>query len=367
MGRLITSLIVALWFMYIGIMYLSEPVIILAFGILIFLLLSIVDLVFRFWAVSAQIVIPISTVDTGENVTIRVRVNNRSVLPVSKMRYEIATRNLLLPGSTRQKMYGELLSPGKNSLSFSAVPLEPGNYEVELKAVYIYNMTGTFFVKKRIKKSAFLQVNPKLTSAGVSLTEVVKNFYGESDIYNDLRPGIDPGETFRIREFKDGDKLQRIHWKLSVKMDEMMVKENSDPKSAPVVIFLNYEVPSSKKINTVEAFLGVGFGLSFSLMDAGCVHFVSWYSGTRKDVVRVRVYDEESFYFMMAAFLSDSYERPQEQLADLYGDRFRGERYVYGFELNAGLQLTKNKMEICRFTNSDSKWKEEFEKLEIII
>lgn len=365
MGRVIATLIVALWLIYIGIMYTSDAILLLAFGILVFLVLSLADLFIRFFAINCKVEVPISIADVGDSVTVKVKVKNGSVLAISKMRYQLITKNLMLSDSCKHKVYGETIIPGNNQLSFTMVPEEPGNYEVELHNVYIYNMTGTFFVKKRIKKSAFFQVNPVITGTNITLLEHTKNFYGESDTYSDLKAGSDPSETFQIREFMAGDKLQRIHWKLSAKMDDLVVKENGDPKSAPVVIFLDYEVPKKKKEDHVEAFLGLAYSLSFSILDTGCFHYVSWYSGTRKDIVRVRICDEESFFFMMSAYLSDSYEKGPEALQQLYKEKYRGERYLFELYLDSHLRLKKNKQEIRAFT--DEKWEEELEGLEIIL
>ena len=37
----------------------------------------------------------------------------------------------------------------------------------------------------------------------------------ESDSYSTIKGGDDPSEVFAIREYREGDRLQRIHWKLS--------------------------------------------------------------------------------------------------------------------------------------------------------
>ena len=39
--------------------------------------------------------------------------------------------------------------------------------------------------------------------------------------------GYDPSELFDVREFQNGDRLQSVHWKLSARTDELMVKELS--------------------------------------------------------------------------------------------------------------------------------------------
>ena len=61
----------------------------------------------------------------------------------------------------------------------------------------------------------------------------------ESENFSEYRPGDDPSEVFDLREYVPGDKLNRIHWKLSSKKDEFIVKEFSLPIDVPCVVFLD--------------------------------------------------------------------------------------------------------------------------------
>ena len=365
MGRIVTTVLVAVWLLYIGIMYSSSPILTLAIGILLFLVFSIVDLIIRYFCVQPYVQVPINVVEVGAEVAVYIRVKNKSVFAIAKSRYEVETRNKFLSDSCVHKMYGDILLPGKNEMAFDMVVEEPGNYEVELKNLYLYNMTGTYCIKKRVRRSAHFQANPRFTEIGVSITEATRNFYGEGDTYKDLRPGCDPSETFRIREFRNGDKIQKIHWKLSVKQDDLVIKEDSEPASAPVILFLNYTVPQKKKENHVEAYLGVLGSLSFSLLDKKCYHYVSWYSAVYKDIVRVRIFDEAGFFFMLASYLSDAYVTSPGRLQDLYREKYRGEHYLYELEWNEKLELIKNGKVMKKFTNEF--WQKDAEALEIIL
>ncbi len=49
-------------------------------------------------------------------------------------------------------------------------------------------------------------------------------------------PGDDPGETYDIREYQPGDSIRQIHWKLSGKLDDIMIREKSFPVDDTVLI-----------------------------------------------------------------------------------------------------------------------------------
>ena len=58
----------------------------------------------------------------------------------------------------------------------------------------------------------------------------------ESFRYSGARPGDDPGETFDIREYQEGDSIRQIHWKLTGKLDKMMIRQRSFPVDDTVLI-----------------------------------------------------------------------------------------------------------------------------------
>lgn len=43
---------------------------------------------------------------------------------------------------------------------------------------------------------------PQIDEIPVRITDRVRNFFGDSDIYDDIRPGYDPSELFDVRSFK---------------------------------------------------------------------------------------------------------------------------------------------------------------------
>lgn len=61
----------------------------------------------------------------------------------------------------------------------------------------------------------------------------------DSDRFSTYKKGDDPSEIFDIREYADGDKIQRIHWKLSSKTGDLMVKEGSLPLMKEIHIFID--------------------------------------------------------------------------------------------------------------------------------
>ena len=69
----------------------------------------------------------------------------------------------------------------------------------------------------------------------------------DSDRFSTYKKGDDPSEIFDIREYADGDKIQRIHWKLSSKTGDLMVKEGSLPLMKEIHIFIDLCATGTKQ------------------------------------------------------------------------------------------------------------------------
>lgn len=58
--------------------------------------------------------------------------------------------------------------------------------------------------------------------------------------YSKEKAGDDPSEIFDLHVYREGDQVSRIHWKLSSKLDNLMVKEYSLPLSAGYLLFADF-------------------------------------------------------------------------------------------------------------------------------
>lgn len=60
----------------------------------------------------------------------------------------------------------------------------------------------------------------------------------EGERYSQTRPGDDPAEIFAFREYREGDRLSRVHWKLSQRVGELQVKELGLPVNDQICFLL---------------------------------------------------------------------------------------------------------------------------------
>lgn len=339
-------------FFYIAMIYTSEALLLLAFSSVVLVVLAFLFLLVQGKLLKEKLLVPIAVVDAGNAVTVQVQIINRGIFSCSRVKMAMEVKNSFERKRSRFWVKASNLLPGENVVEYSMILDGAGNYEVRLYKLCFSDLTGIFMGKKRARSRKNIQVLPKIHEVGIQLTQPVRNFFGDADIYDEEKAGHDNSEIFQIRPFMEGDRLQGIHWKLSARMDELMVKESSLPKACPVVILLDYRYQRRGAGNT-GSFLEIGAALSFSLMDAGCPHYVAWYEEQTKEVTRIRVDDEESFYLFFSYYLKEQGRKPPENLLDCYDEKYRAEHYLYSLHLTGTLSLYKNKERICRFKNEN--------------
>lgn len=358
------SLALAMLF-YVAVIYTSQAMLLLAFASAVLLMCSFVYLLAARTCLLGRVIIPIPVADADKPVTVQVRICNKGVLPVFHAKIALEVRNSFeRRGSVNWQRVSKIL-PGENQTEFVLLLEQAGNYEVFLRQIRIYDLAGLCFINKRFPSKKNVQVMPALLNVPIFLTHYVRNFFGDADVYDEEKAGHDNSEVFQIRPYAAGDKLQSVHWKLSAKADELMVKESALPKACPVVLLLDYRADKSGRRGNFGTFLEIGASLSFSLMDAGCPHYVAWYEEQTKDIARIRVDDDESFYLFLSYYLKEQGRKVPKSVQLLYDEKYRAERYLYAFRLTEKLAVYKNDEIICEL-KQDS-YKKQLGGLEIVL
>ena len=97
------------------------------------------------------------------------------------------------------------------------------------------DLFGIVAFKRRADISRDMVVMPHKSRMDLALLSR-EGFDMESFKFSKDRPGDDPGETYDVREYRPGDSIRQIHWKLSGKLDKVMIREKSYPVDEAVLI-----------------------------------------------------------------------------------------------------------------------------------
>ncbi len=111
-----------------------------------------------------------------------------------------------------------------------------GKYEIRCKKANIRDLLGIMEAVVPVEAYCEMTVLPE-----VSRTDTVETsgfLAGMSETEESMEKGYDFSEVHDIREYIPGDKLRDIHWKLSAKQGELMVKERISVSGSQMVIWI---------------------------------------------------------------------------------------------------------------------------------
>lgn len=328
---------------YTAALYESTAIALLGYGQALLMLLSFGYLLYEKKSLKITLDMPVAMADQGQPVLIRARARQRYRGCYGRVQVQVAVSREGERSSRLRWLQAES-SPApagrqqERILSGLMTAAQAGCYEIRLRRVRIYDMTGLFCInyRKAVRsEKVSLVVLPTIYPVSIRISEAVRNFAGDAEVYDSLRSGSDTSEPLKLRPFQNGDKLRNIHWKLSAKTDELLVRVGSMPRGCPVTVLVE------EKSGIGKAQMQCAASLSFTLMDLECPHYVAWYSRYWQDVVRIRVDDEESCYECLLYLLQEGRGIHAVDVRDRYQEKYSGEPVLHHIRVwdSPGIQV----------------------------
>ena len=183
--------------------------------------------------------------------------------------------------------------------TFTMVSDYCGILQFSLKNIKLYDFLGLWCVRKKVKEELAVTVLPNLHVIEEAIVLDNPSVLIESELFSSTQSGDDVSEIFGIKDYEYGDKMNRIHWKLSLKEDKLMVKQYGLPINCSVAIFFDthYETregaPGILPMEYLDRMLETMISLSFSMIVQKQIHFIVWHDAVKDTCKRFRVEREE--------------------------------------------------------------------------
>lgn len=308
---------------FMGIIFLTAVVL----PFLMFALLSYV-----YGKIRVELISTVHVAGKGETIPISVQIHNPTIIPVSGIQLTLTYSNSFSGKKHKREFMASADLKTTATVTMSLMSEHAGNLEISLNKIRIYDYFKLFSLRRKysgVLKIAILPMIHEITEDELlshSRTQV------ESDYYSSVKSGDDPSEVFMIREYREGDRPTRIHWKLSMKQDQLMIKEFSDPLNCSMLIFANLSISMEEDILVyMDALLECALSMSYSFLMQGQIHYFSWYDEKHGCCRRVRIVSEKDLFEavdgllqtgpysggidVMTAYLA---EHPNDQYTDLF-------------------------------------------------
>ena len=201
-------------------------------------------------------------------------IKNNSYIPFGSIEAEIEYENHMF-GEKSTEHIVFLNSLGKSEFKIPSQSDRCGRCSVSVKNVYCSDalkITRNNIKFRWEKNYTVYPVIPKIYAE--TNKRLASDFTGSK--YDRFKSGQDLSEIFQLREYHEGDDISSVHWKLSGKMNELIIKEGGRPENFRILVFCGVSLYDSEnnyidpKIN--EAVFGAAQAISLSLSNHGINH-----------------------------------------------------------------------------------------------
>lgn len=179
------------------------------------------------------------TVEKNEEIPYEFIVINSSVLPLPYVEAYVSVPSATGVRSDEKCLMIPILPKGRYHFTDNVTFKYRGKYNIGVGDVYVTDMLGFYCIKKEIRTYEEIFVMPRKRYLDRDNANSASDLPSDSNL---VVNGIESSESNRIREYRSGDSLKHVHWKLSSKMSELQVNEYKPNAGKNVYVFCDYSV-----------------------------------------------------------------------------------------------------------------------------
>ena len=188
----------------------------------------------------------------GEQLEFKIVVRNKTLFPTNKMYAKMRIKNYFFDEADVCEVNLPVVIRGEQVIKASAECSYVGNVSVKIKEVIISDYLGLYTYEIPFNKSFEINVMPYESDINIRWNVRTED---DEDVDSDAIDAIEAYDIKEVREYRDGESLQRIHWNLSARYDDYMIKEYEIETVSRFNIMIDLAKDSVMFINElIEAF-----------------------------------------------------------------------------------------------------------------
>ena len=211
-------------------------------------------------------------------------ITNNSIFPVGKAEAHIEYYNIFNNQINEFELLFPLQARNTQRVTFQLSSKYCGILKIRSVYINIYDPLRMFRFRTGKNITTEIVVMPEIHEINGAIDYTDREIE-ESSVFSENTAGDDPSEVFDLRDYVMGDKLNRIHWKLSSKKDELIVKDYSMPVDVPCILFLNlkcYE-DSEYTLPVFDTLVETLISVSQFLIENERIHTIVYYNASMRE------------------------------------------------------------------------------------
>jgi len=272
---------------------------ILAFWVML-PLVSLLVTVLAMGGVTAELIIMNASILKNEPLPIQLKIYNKYLFVTCMARVKLNIRNELLQQEQIRTFFMVASHSGRTVEEVISSEY-CGMLRCNIAELRIYDALGLFSFRKKAESSYLVSVLPSVYPLMAINSAVLQDI--QDNITSRTMKGNDPSEIMDVREYRDGDRLAKIHWKLSDKYDQLMVKDFGDSISNDVLLLFDLNGNSSEEISGL---LDAVYSISNFLIKNQITYEIEWYDSLHERLVHTDISQDNDLGLVFEAIMTNS-------------------------------------------------------------
>jgi uncharacterized protein (DUF58 family) len=254
-------------------------------------------------AVYAVLAAPAARVYRGQEIVLEVRLENAGFLPIPQVQVELACRDEYSGQIRRLRATAMLDAKDQTVLRYAVSAKHCGLLTVWGIRIRVTDLLGVFASGWCFPDQKWeISVVPKRKTPGerMELNAALMPMVEDGSLTG---RGNDPAAAYELRTYRSGEPLRNIHWKLTAKTDELMVKEFGTDAERLAQVFLDLQWDGQPYTREDwDRFLDTVDGFSAAQLSAGSKFELIWLD-LQSEPCRWRICDDIDSDEAMTALL----------------------------------------------------------------
>lgn len=240
----------------------------------------------------------------GEAYDLWIYVRNRSVFPCVPIELQCNLPDRDMGLFTRKRIYASVPPLGRCRISVSVMHRYRGAYSAQISSAAFFDPLRIIRLSRRLTSEATLIFLPRKLDMG----ELIAEAPGEESTDPSLLLKGEREDFSHVREYIMGDMIQLVHWKLTAKLDELMIKQYDEASERRTAILCDYRTDAADTgmaMKQADAVIEAAIAILLASVRAGLdtrVDFGAINGDYRSDIHDMS--DFERFYDLMAVMPS---------------------------------------------------------------
>lgn len=243
---------------------------------------------------------------------IKINVENRSIFPINHIQSIIYCENIVFGTKNKQTIDFSVKGKSKEEYLLPVNSRYCGRIDLNVEKCLVFDWFDFSYRSIKVNTRGNYYIYPQKKK---QIWENALDYFTEgSDITYKHTRGNDVSEILQIREYRQGDSIKNIHWKLSAKSQNLLVKEADCPNDNSIMILFDYSDIQDRDVN--NDILTAVLNISMELQNDRKGHTLFRMDTSSEKVVERSITEEEEYDVMRCEVLETEARKCKKSVAD---------------------------------------------------